>query len=351
VSTVTARSCPTCGAIVVKARARYCSAGCRAKAWRTAHASIVVEQTVHVPGYAERIIPASIVKLLAGQNSKSGRLQRALLVAISEHRESGAIPTSGRFLYYELEQRGVVAKDNTTSVWAGVPARSRSWAQEISAALLALRKAGVVDWDEIVDETRHLDSWRSASSVAESLIEHARTARIHCWGAEPAPLVICESRSLVGVLRPLAFEYLCPITATNGQAGGFIVTDIVPVLNGNDRRVIYLGDEDHHGHLIEANTRRYVEDYTARTFTAETWQRIAITLEQIADLDLAPMYDDEGRAKYETEALGQSRIQQILRDHLAELLPEPLAAVRERQQRQRDRAVAALTGAGIGERS
>ena len=38
------------------------------------------------------------------------------------------------------------------------------------------------------------------------------------------PMIITESRSLAGVLRDLASEYLTPIASTNGQAGGFSST-------------------------------------------------------------------------------------------------------------------------------
>ena len=48
--------------------------------------------------------------------------------------------------------------------------------------------------------------------------------RIDLWDGEEPPLIICESRATMGVLRDLAYEYLVPITATNGQSGGFIVT-------------------------------------------------------------------------------------------------------------------------------
>src|SRR3712207_4508698 len=34
-------------------------------------------------------------------------------------------------------------------------------------------------------------------------------------GGEAPPLILCESRSLAGVLSPIAAEYLCPIATTN----------------------------------------------------------------------------------------------------------------------------------------
>jgi hypothetical protein len=48
--------------------------------------------------------------LLSAPDSKSGRLQRDCLKLLREHERDGSIPTNGRFLFYELEQRGVIPK-------------------------------------------------------------------------------------------------------------------------------------------------------------------------------------------------------------------------------------------------
>ena len=47
---------------------------------------------------------------LSSPNTKAGRLQRACLELLREHERNGDIPTNGRFLFYELEQRGVIPK-------------------------------------------------------------------------------------------------------------------------------------------------------------------------------------------------------------------------------------------------
>ena len=47
---------------------------------------------------------------LAAAHTKKGRGQRAILDLLNEHEADGAIPTNGRFVYYELEQRGLARK-------------------------------------------------------------------------------------------------------------------------------------------------------------------------------------------------------------------------------------------------
>lgn len=48
--------------------------------------------------------------LLSSPASKAGRIQRALLTQLTVHEQDGQLPTSGRFLFYELVTLGVVAK-------------------------------------------------------------------------------------------------------------------------------------------------------------------------------------------------------------------------------------------------
>ncbi len=83
-----------------------------------------------------------------------------------------------------------------------------------------LRTLDLIPWNWIVDETRHLCSWRAAATVLSDL--------------------------------------LAPIAATNGQVGGFLRTDATPALRP-EQRVLYLGDLDLSGNQIEASTRRVLE--------------------------------------------------------------------------------------------
>jgi hypothetical protein len=282
-------------------------------------------------------IPPGTVALLSRHNTKAGRLQRACLALLLEHQADGALPTSGRFLFYELEQRGVIPKAYLDGDGRKL---ARQPGQDVSRALTHLRQCGLVPWAWIVDETRSLDYWQYAPTVADYLAEAAEQARIDLWAGEPPPLILCESRSLAGVLRSLAATYLVPLAATNGQVGGFLHTDVAPVLVP-DRCVLYLGDWEERGpgEQIETNTRRVLEEYAPLR-----WERLALTAEQVDDHDLAGLAIEklDTRNKppkrylaVETEALRQQVIVGIVRDRLDALLPEPLGDVLLREQRQR----------------
>ncbi len=280
---------------------------------------------------------------LSSPTSAKGRLQRAALALLREHEVKNELPTSNRFLFYELVQQGVLDKAKTR-------AKGRGADQDLSDATKWLRDIGLVPWDWIVDETRSVTSWRYADTVAEFVSDSVDSARIDLWDGEPPPLIICESRTFGGVLaRGLAPKYLCPVTATNGQVGGFLHTDVVPVLEDNERTVLYIGDLDVRGSMIEANTQHVLVHAGERP-----WVRVALTQEQADEHELPAIekYDKVLRAAYpaiEVESLGQSTVTGIIEDALEELLPEAFDIVDERLHSQRDAVREVLGGIDFGE--
>ncbi len=277
---------------------------------------------------------------LSAPASKSGRLQRHCLELLRA-RESvpDGLPTSARFIYYELVAVGVVAKQRR------LDGGGRRPDQDVIDAIFRLRERGLIPWEWIVDETRHISIWSYGATVAAHLLDKVEETRLDRWAGERPPLILTESRSLAGVLDNLAYQYLAPISATNGQVGGHLRTEIAPQLNPGDR-VLYLGDLDWQGGEIEANTRRVLEQ---RIGGELLWERLAITAEQVRRHHLPVIQKADRRYRpvrfhdaVETEALGQSIIVGIVRARLDELLPEPLAIVLEREQRQRSKVRAAL---------
>jgi hypothetical protein len=257
------------------------------------------------------------------------------------------------FLFYELEQRGVIPKKYDGLNPKTGKGYARTPLQDVSVATMQLREVGLVPWHWIEDETRTLSSWSYAASVADYLKDRVDNARIDLWQGQEPPLIICESRATKGVLRDLAYQYLVPITATNGQSGGFTVTDIVPPLMQN-RRVLYIGDHELRGPAdqIEQNTKRYIEKHTGRTFGEDEWTKVALTEQQVdanARLKRLSISKLDNRYKpakryeaIECEALGQGVLVRLIRRRLDRLLPEPIADVREREERQRVRVRPAL---------
>jgi len=132
----------------------------------------------------------------------------------------------------------------------------------------------------------------------------------------------------------------------------------VPLLRDNERKVLYIGDceERGPGDQIEANTRRCIEERAGRTFTSDTWIKVATTPEQVnRNPRLRRLAIDklDHRCKpprpyraIECEAVGQAVLARMLRKVLDYLLPEPLERVQVREERQRKRLASLLRGKG-----
>jgi hypothetical protein len=275
---------------------------------------------------------------LSRPGTKARRLQDALLDRPAVHERDDTLSTSHRFLFYELVQDQVVPKAAT--------GRRRA-DQDTIDALTHLREVGLVPWDWIDDETRSLDAWRTADSVAAYVTREVDFATIDRWDGGSAPLILCESRSLAGALRDTASAYACPIASTNGQCRGFLVSQVAPTL-ADGQRVLYVGDFDWCGQQIETATRRTLTEHTGLSLP---WERVALTAGQVDQHGLRALVIRKPDKRYkpvryfdavETEAFGQANIVATVRDRLDELMPEPLTAVLEREDRQRDRVAERL---------
>jgi hypothetical protein len=138
---------------------------------------------------------------LSAPDSKTGRLQRECLKLLREHDRKGEIPTNGRFLFYELEQKGVIPKKyDGINPKTGKPF-AREPLQDVSVATMHLRECGLIPWGWIEDESRLLHNWRYADTVIDYEIDTVPTARIDLWGGEEPPLIIFESRASAGVFQ------------------------------------------------------------------------------------------------------------------------------------------------------
>ncbi len=165
-------------------------------------------------------------------------------------------------------------------------------------------------------------------------------------------MILCESRSLAGVLDRIAAGFACPLASTNGFCKGFLSSTGLPALRV-DQRVLYLGDLDYSGGQIEEHTKSVLAERIplsragARVLLLRNWERLMLTDEQVERerLPVISKYDRRTKSYHdavETEALGQKFIVDAVRTRLDELMPEPIADVLERQERQRAEVAARL---------
>ena len=236
---------------------------------------------------------------LSASDTKAGRLQRACLDLLREHERKGDIPTNGHFLFYELEQRGVIPKN-----YDGVnPKTGQKWArtplQDVSVATHASARGGPIPWHWIEDETRSLDNWRYADNVADYLQRHgrpsarsicgkaksrrssfARAAHHHGRAARPrVPVPRADHRHQRAVRRLHRHRYRA---AAEGRTGA---SSMSAILNCEDRPI-----------RSRQNTKRYIEEHTGRDIWRRRWTKIALTEKQVkANTRLQRLVDHQTR--------------------------------------------------------
>jgi hypothetical protein len=278
--------------------------------------------------------------------SKIEALRQHVLRLYREHLEAGMLPTSIRFLFYELVALSIIAKQASGVLKPGAVGQRRP-DQDVIDAITDLRESNLIPWNAIVDETRSLDDYTGWPTIAEGLGAYLNAIELDPWRGA-APLILTESRSLAGVLRALMREYRVMIAPTNGQTNGFLRNNVAPKIV-DATPVLYLGDWDFSGGKIEDNTRRVLEREIGRELD---WTRLALTETQVRNpalnLTIIDKYDRRTKTTHpsvETEALSQQVIVQIVRDRLTALLPRSLASVQRREAAERRRLRELLQGA------
>jgi hypothetical protein len=136
---------------------------------------------------------AAIARLF--NSSALGELRRRCYELLLEHWQTAAIPTNATFLFYELEQQGVIAKKRGVNPRTGKP-YVRTHRQEISDATMDLREEGLIPWDWLTDETRSVADWSYEATVLDYVVKSAEHARIDAWDGMPPP------RVSVSLLKP-----------------------------------------------------------------------------------------------------------------------------------------------------
>src|SRR5262249_28283797 len=138
---------------------------------------------------------------LSPPESKIATLRAILLSLLEEHERDGALPTSARFLYYELVQRGQLSKERTGA---------RRPDQNLHDALTDIREDGRIPWDWIVDETRSLDDYTGYPSIKQGVLAKLPYIKLDPW-RDLAPMILTEARSVAGVLPPFAKSSAIPV--------------------------------------------------------------------------------------------------------------------------------------------
>jgi hypothetical protein len=117
--------------------------------------------------------------------SKIETLRLALLALLEQHEQAGMLPTSARFLFYELIAQSIISKVRTGA---------RRVDRDMNDALVSLRESGRVPWEWIIDETRSIEFYAGHLTILAGVLASLDYIDFDPWHGNP-PFVIVESRS------------------------------------------------------------------------------------------------------------------------------------------------------------
>lgn len=119
---------------------------------------------------------------MRGAVSKIEALRQHVLRLYREHLAAGMLPTSIRFLFYELVALKIILKQATGVLKPGAVGQRRP-DQDVIDAITSLRESSLIPWAAIVDETRSLDDYSGFRSIAEGVNAYLNAIELDPWTA------------------------------------------------------------------------------------------------------------------------------------------------------------------------
>jgi hypothetical protein len=252
-----------------RAGAQYCSGACRVAAHRRRHA------------------PLPLVYWLDGKRRNVNNDQLALhLLHIAEHDDDGA-PKTGRRFYYLALSHGYIEVDMSDTP-EGKKSRANAY-KLVTKKLGALRMAGLLDWDTVLDLTRELDQWQTFSSPREARVAMRRRYDEDRWpGQKYFPVLLVEKDTMEPICRPIASSWQIPFASSRGYGSLKLQYDVAKLLKnrhaktGQTALIYFLSDLDPSG----LDLQRAWEDALSNFNVPYSIIRLGLTHDQVSEQGL-----------------------------------------------------------------
>jgi hypothetical protein len=263
------------------------------------------------PHRAATYVASHIKRSRASKSAVANR--RSALLAIVEEMN----PMTVRQVFYQAAVRGLVEK-------------SESGYTKVQTDLVQMRRAGVLPYHWLADNTRWQREPGTFHSVEEALNDTARFYRNALWADAGCYAEIwLEKDALSGVIYPVTSMYDVPLMVARGYASLSFVHSAANNIGALDvpTFIYHFGDFDPSG----INAGEKIEQ-TLREMAPEAeiyFERVAVTLEQIRDWDLPtrPTKHSDTRSKsfgdisVELDAIAPEQLRDLVRDVIERHLP------------------------------
>ena len=213
--------------------------------------------------------------------------------------------------------------------------KSQAGYRQVQDRITRMRKAGRLAYGWISDLTRRGFHVSTYANAGELITAFAGLYRMDLWqGAGVYVEVWAESRSIAGVVKNDCNELGVSLYPLGGFPSLSLVYEAGTEINRTlaDSRckqviILYIGDYDPAGVLIEDNARDALQGHLHHSLTLE-FRRIAVTREQIDTYDLPTKPRKAGERRrldiqstVEAEALPARDLRRILREEIEAYLP------------------------------
>src|SRR4051794_20118596 len=230
---------------------------------------------------ATAVYPASLIKRRSRRAEPEAR--RDALLAIVDAMQ----PMTVRQCFYQASVRGIVEK-------------SEAGYAKVQTDLVLLRRAGLLPYHWLADNTRWQRKPQTFSSPQEAIAETARFYRKALWAEADCYVEIwLEKDALAGVVAPVTYEFDVPLMVARGYASlSFLHTAAEYIGSLNVPTFIsHFGDFDPSG----VNAGEKIEQTLRKMPPAAEihFERVAVTPSHIAawDLPTRPTKTIDSRAK------------------------------------------------------
>lgn len=226
-------------------------------------------------------------------------------------------PMTVRQVYYQATVRGFIDKTD-----AGY--------NKVQTDLVQMRRAGVLPYEWLADNTRWQRKPRTFDDVEHALTETARLYRKALWSDAGAYVEVwLEKDALAGVVMPITSMYDVPLMVARGYASLSFLHSAADYINQLDvpTYIYHLGDFDPSG----VNAGEKIED-TLRQMAPDAeihFQRIGVNLDQITrwNLPTRPTKPTDSRSRnfgavsVELDAIRPDVLRALVRDAIEVHLP------------------------------
>lgn len=268
------------------------------------------------------------VKRQRRTNAELHTIQTALYEYAQQHH-----PVTVRQLFYAMSVQGIVSKEE-----AGYDLVQRE--------TLKLRRAGMMPWGWVSDNTRWMFKSPSHSSIEAALLDTVKSYRRKIWNSIPVHVELwVEKDALAGVLGGVTDPYDVPLYPARGFSSDTFLVNTAGQLSryGKPCFVYYFGDHDPSGvaisRQIEEGLRRYAPDAEIH------FERVGVNPDQIKawNLPTRPTKKTDSRSKNfkgdscELDSLGPDLLRRLAREcierHIDPIELERLRATEEEERR------------------